>query len=476
MKKLLLFLLPFCVFSSCGKGLETVTIQSDPSDLFTAPDTSNVETDASDENFVHIKLGEIAAIESLDPLFAFSNSEWRIINLIYQGLVELDKNGSLTPGLAKNWNVNDDSTQFTFYLKTDVYFHDSPVFESATDRRFVAEDVKYTFERMAYNDVPDFTAGHFEDIHGFSAFHNEQTYIKNPKRRVLNSIEGVQVRNDSTVSFVMNRPAPDFLARLAHPMASIYPREIVSSTGGAPIQQAVGTGPFRFLSKEENAHLLTSNNDNSKDVPHINRLDIISGQTERDLFQEFARNNLDVLLELGPSTLLTVADSTGTLLSSYHKSYALNHTAVSSKYRLYYNKNSGQSRQVMNIISSLEPQSLLTNTMLGNVSVNEVDTARTKDIDNDQLTVTQTLHPFEIFFLNNLAPKTNELGYTFSMQASYALSNETTFSTRPFPNTQPFLTWETPIYILSHNSVSGITIHHKPWNLDLSSLQLNRNN
>ncbi|MBD3617379.1 MAG: ABC transporter substrate-binding protein [Gracilimonas sp.] len=475
MKKLFLFLLPFFLVISCGKGPETVTIQSDPSDLFTAPDTSNAEVDTSDEEFVHVKLGEIAAIESLDPLFSFSNSEWRIINLIYQGLVEIGENGTLIPGLAKSWDINDDSTQFTFYLKTDVYFHDSPVFESATGRRFVAQDVKYIFERMAHNNVPDFTADHFEDIHGFSAFHNEQTYVKNPSRRVLNTVDGVQVRNDSTVSFIMNRSAPDFLTRLAHPMASIYPKEIVSSAND-PIQQAVGTGAFRFVSKEGNAHLLTPNDDYSKDIPAINRLDIISGLTERDLFQEFARNNLDALIELGPSTLLTVADSTGNLLQSYYENYTLDQTSVSAKYQLYYNENSGQSRQVSHLISSIDPQSLLTNKIIGTVSVSEVDTAIAKNIDKTQLIVTQTTHPLEIFFLNNLAPKANELGYTFAMNASYAISNEITFSTKPFPGTQPFLTWETPIFILSHSSITGVTVRHKPWLLDLSSIQLKQDN
>lgn len=476
MKKLFLFLLPFLVITSCGKGPETVTVNPDTNDLFTAPDSVATESDSEDDEFIHIKIGESAKINSLDPLFAESGSEWRAINLIYEKLVSLDENGDPAPGLAKRWTVNDDSTQFVFHLRTNTYFHDSSIFDGNTGRRVVASDIKYMFDRMAKGNVPNFVADHFKDILGFSAYHTEQTFIKDPEKRVYSTIEGVRTENDSTVVFFMNRSSGDLLDRLTHPMASVYPRESVRSDNKS-IQQAAGTGAFRFVQKEGEAHLLTLNDNYSGDQPDIDRLDIISGLNERDLFQEFARTELHALIELGPSTILTVADSSGNLLENYYQNYSLTKTGIISEYPLYFNQNSGHASQLNEIISSLNPESLLINPALGTVSIDSVETsAQSHSSEQSQFVVTQTEHPFYLFLLNNTAPQVSSSDRSFSMSASYAMSNETTLSTLPYPDTELFLNWESPLYILNQSGVSGIKIEGHPWNLDLSELEINRSN
>ncbi|MDZ7806192.1 MAG: ABC transporter substrate-binding protein [Gracilimonas sp.] len=375
MKKLILLLLPVFVISSCGKGPETVTVRTGSSDLFAANDTTTQRTETEipeDDDFVQVKLGEIAAIESLDPLFATSNSEWRINNLIYDGLVGVGNNGNLYPLMANRWSVNEDSTQFTFHLKTTLKFHDSPAFESGTGRQFIASDVKYVFERMARNDVPEFTGNKFSDIRGFKALQNELRYVKDPSKRVISEIDGIRVQNDSTVIFVLNKSSSDFLTRLAHPMASIYARESVPES--RPIQQAAGTGRFQFIQKENNTHLLTINEDHSSNLPDINRLDIISGINERNLYQEFAGEKVDLLVELGPATLLTVADSAGELLSSFYNNYELHKASVNTEYPLYYNPESGQPNKVNEILNSLNQNSILISNALGSLSITNVDT------------------------------------------------------------------------------------------------------
>lgn len=471
MKKLVLLFLPLLVFISCGKDLETVTVKTGHSELLNAPaDSVYNNVSPSQDEFVQIRLGEIAPVESLDPLFASSNSEWRVNNLIYEGLTSLNSTGSPAPALAKSWEVNADSTQFTFHLRTTVYFHDSPAFENGTGRRFLASDVRYIFERMTHNDVPDFTASYFSDIRGFSAFHNEQTYVKNPAKRVINTIEGIKVRNDSTIVFFMNKPASDFLKRLAHPMASVYAKESVPSNN-SPIQKPAGTGRFAFIKKEGNAHLLTQNKKYRGFAPKINRLDIVSGLTERNLYQEFAKKNIDALIEPGSSTLVSVADSSGQLLSSFSNTFQLYQSPVYSSYEFYYNQHSGQSAQLNELLNTIDAGSLLPLSAQGSISTSMVDSGEVESNNSQQLTITQTTHPFEVFLLDKLATQATDKGFSFTMSASYALSDDIALSTRPYPGTQKFLSWETPVYILSDVSVSGISINHEPWNISLVSVK-----
>lgn len=475
MKKLILLLLPVFIISSCGKGPETVTVRSGDSDLFAANDTTIQQTEPvteEDDDFVQVKIGEIAPVESLDPLFATSNSELRVINLIYDKLVGIGNNGNLFPLMANRWAVNDDSTQFTFHLKTSLKFHDSPAFESGTGRQFTAKDVKYVFERMAGNDVPEFAAQHFSHIRGFKALQNELKYVKDPSKRVISGVDGIRVQNDSTVTFILNRASPDFLRKLAHPIASIYARESVPASG--PIQQAAGTGRFQFIQKENNTHLLTINEDHSSNLPDINRLDIISGINERDLYQEFAAERIDLLMELGPATLLTVADSTGSLLSSFYNNYELHTAPVSSEYPIYYNPASGQAANVNQVLNALNENSILISEALGTLSFTETDsTSAVQDAEtNAGMNITHTTHPFYRFMLNNVAPQVNNSGFSFSMNASYAFSDQVTFTTKPYQGTERVLTWNAPIYLLSHNHVQGITVNQYPWNMDLSSFSM----
>jgi ABC-type transport system substrate-binding protein len=472
MKKLLFCLLPFIFFISCGKELETITVKSDAKELLGAPSDSvfYIPESVSDE-FVQVRFGEVATVESLDPLFASSNSEYRVINLLYEGLVNLNSFGSPSPGLAKRWDVNTDSTRFTFYLRNNVRFHDSPAFESGNGRRFTASDVSYVFKRMANNDIPDFTADHFEDIVGFTAYHNEQTYVKNPINRVLTSIEGIQVRNDSTIVFHLNQSAPDFLQRLTHPMASIYAKETVPADN-TPIQKASGTDRFRFIKKEGNAHLLTPNRGYRGFTPNVSRLDIVSGLSEKELYQEFGKGNLDVLIETTESTLLTVADSSGNLMESMYPKYNLEKMQALSHYDFYYNMGSGQGNQVNELIDLLQTNKFVDVPALGSVSLYEVDSTSTRRSNQRQFIITQTKHPLEQFLLNKMAVTATSSNFTVSMNTSYALSNLVTFSTRPFPETQKFLTWKTPIYVLTHDRVSGIKIENEAWNLNLISLKV----
>jgi len=475
MNKFVLFLLPLLVFTSCGKDLETVTVKSDAKDLLQAPSDSVFNVPDSDsDDFVQVRLGEIAAVESLDPLYASSNSEFRTINLLYEGLTSLNSFGSPAPGLAKSWDVNSDSTRFIFNLRTNIYFHDSSVFEGGNGRRFKASDVSYIFKRMTDNNVPDFTADHFKNIRGFSAYHNEQTFIKDPAKRVLNSIDGIVVRNDSTVIFQMNNPAPDFLKRLAHPMASVYAKESVPVTGH--IQKAAGTGRFAFIKKEDNAYLLTTNKDYRGFTPAISRLDIVSGLTEKDLYQQFAQGNIDALVELGASTLLTVADSTGRLNQSFYNQYNLSKAEANSSYDFYYNSNSDQGNQLSEFLTALDSENLLQNIALGSVRIDSVNLTSNQNTGSRQFIVTQTEHPFELFLLNNMAPQATGVNFSVTMNASYAISDNVTFTTKPYPGTQKFLSWESPIYILSNNRISGLKIENEPWNLSFTSLKISGTN
>lgn len=61
---------------------------------------------------------------TLDPQIANDSGARLIILNIFEGLVRIDTDGSAVPGVAESWNKNDDSTVYTFYLRTDACWND----------------------------------------------------------------------------------------------------------------------------------------------------------------------------------------------------------------------------------------------------------------------------------------------------------------------------------------------------------------
>ncbi len=78
--------------------------------------------------------------ESLDPQVATGQPEARIILSLFDGLTEYaPRTGEPIPALAERWDVNGDSTEFTFHLRTNARWSDgTPI---------TADDIVYSLRR-----------------------------------------------------------------------------------------------------------------------------------------------------------------------------------------------------------------------------------------------------------------------------------------------------------------------------------------
>ncbi len=197
--KLLALVLFFITLAGC-KQPETIVIDDDPTAA--APsDTTADEPSAEAADFQQLVIGEYNSIPSLDPLFADNAASMRAIQLVYEGLVRLDAEGSVVPGMAESWEVSDDSLTYTFQLRNNIYYHDSESFSTGTGRRMSSGDVKFVFERMAQPGVPPTAAQLFMDIKGFDPYFHEQQNVYLPGQRKLEGISGIQTPGENSVVF-----------------------------------------------------------------------------------------------------------------------------------------------------------------------------------------------------------------------------------------------------------------------------------
>src|SRR5699024_12353689 len=79
-------------------------------------------------------------IQTMDPHDGSSGIDIIVALTMYETLLTPDEDGELQPLLAEDYEVDDESKNFTFFLRDDVEFTDG--------EKFNAEAVKANFERI----------------------------------------------------------------------------------------------------------------------------------------------------------------------------------------------------------------------------------------------------------------------------------------------------------------------------------------
>ncbi len=144
---------------------------------------------------------------------------------IFEGLTRFGPDGSIQPGLASDWSVNDDGTVYTFTLRDGVTFHDG----SAMD----AEDVIFSLDRARAEDST------------------------NAQKALFAGIESVEAPDPLTVEVTLSEPNGNFPFNMAWGDAVIVAPESIEEAATAP----VGTGPFTFTEWVQGDHVTISRND-----------------------------------------------------------------------------------------------------------------------------------------------------------------------------------------------------------------------
>ncbi|HEY8416497.1 MAG TPA: ABC transporter substrate-binding protein [Limnochordales bacterium] len=168
----------------------------------------------------HLTIAQSAEPPVLDPMVTTATAASNIVHHnVLEGLVKLDRDGNIVPGLAEAWTVSPDATEYVFRLRQGVRFHNG--------QPFTAADVKAKFEKAR-----DPNSGHT----------GQHYYV---------AIESVETPDDYTVVFRMSEPDAEFLYNLARPDSVIPP----AGYGSAQSIHPIGTGPFRFVEWVRGSHV-----------------------------------------------------------------------------------------------------------------------------------------------------------------------------------------------------------------------------
>jgi len=255
-------------------------------------DNNNVEL----KNKTNLKFNIASKIKTLYPPAINDVYSMQIASQIFEGLVKYNAiDLSIEPAISNTWEINEDFTEYTFFLRKDVFFHDNACFPNGKGRKLTANDVKYSFTNLCSQ---KYTNNNFKavllNIIGAEEYYNNNNDTAN--------INGIEVLNDFTIKLKLKKPMPFFLNSLALPAASIYPKEAFEKYKE---QNYVGTGAF-YLTKypKTNKIVLIKNNDyylsdeNNEKLPYIDTIFIGVENSIQKEIGAFTRGDIDIILNI----------------------------------------------------------------------------------------------------------------------------------------------------------------------------------
>jgi peptide/nickel transport system substrate-binding protein len=186
-----------------------------------------------------------------DPHRDLAFSSWNHYEQVYESLVRFNHKMEIEPSLATSWEQPDPHT-LIFSLRKGVKFQNG--------REMVADDVKYSFERL-----------------------------KNPKTSAYPAfyepVKSIEVLDKYTVKFTTSVPYPSLLPIMAYGMfAAVVPREVIEKHGDLK-SVTCGTGPFKVKEYVPDDYTVFEPNPDywDKGLPRVDKLifKVIKDETSR---------------------------------------------------------------------------------------------------------------------------------------------------------------------------------------------------
>lgn len=183
---------------------------------------------------------------TLDPVDVLFSGDLHFVKQAFDALLYFNPVfGSLEPGLAHDWECNENATIWTFYLRKRVRFHHN--------REMTSADVVFSLNRLRTLGTED-----------------------SPNRWLLESVWEIRAVDKLTVRIELAAPNYMFPHYVSSYVAAIVPADVynakkVSDSGMLP----VGTGPFRITRYDEGGVTFEAFEDYYRESAHLDRIELL---------------------------------------------------------------------------------------------------------------------------------------------------------------------------------------------------------
>jgi len=214
---------------------------------------------------------------NLDPRVGLDAQSERIDGLLFDDLLTRDEHLNVEPQLADSWEIPDPLT-YIFHLHHGVTFHDG--------RSLTSRDVKWTFDSLL------------------------QGKVRSTKSAAYRFVDHIDAPDDYTVVFHLKQPFATLLWNLSDGAMGIVPY----GSGDEITTHPVGSGPFRFVSAEQDRDVVIERNDDYwGEKPNLSRVRfaVVPDTTTRAL--ELRKGSADVAINALTGDLVVALEHEPTL-------------------------------------------------------------------------------------------------------------------------------------------------------------------
>ncbi len=236
----------------------------------------------------------------LDPHKQTAFSSFRVMELIYDTLVTLDKDLNVVPSLAASWSYSTDNKTLTMKLRQNVKFSNGDPFSSA--------DVKFSFERIL------------------------DTKTGAAARSSFTNIASIDTPDANTVVFNLSAPTSTILASMTSANAAIIDSTLVNG-GADPGKTVVGTGPFMVKSWDPGKDLMLVANPNYwiPGQPYLDGIDFRTIPDESSILAGLRAGTIDWAQINDPRVAITAGSSASKLVIDRAPALAYNVLQLNAK-------------------------------------------------------------------------------------------------------------------------------------------------
>lgn len=208
----------------------------------------------------------------LDPQVADSKEAKLMIANCFEGLVRLNKDYKIIPGVAESWEISKDGLTYTFKLRKDTHWKLLNSFEDVLPEGYkdtyrtqvIAADFVYGISRAL---DPATQAGDAEKM-----FSIKNASAVNSGKQPTSAL-GISAQDDSTLVITLERADPDFLRILTLPVAMPCHEEFFKATHAKyclDLKYTFCNGPFYLSRWAEDNTLSMYKNDEYKGNVKVN--------------------------------------------------------------------------------------------------------------------------------------------------------------------------------------------------------------
>ncbi|HLU86716.1 MAG TPA: ABC transporter substrate-binding protein [Taishania sp.] len=241
----------------------------------------------------------IAISDKINNLFPASIDHLNALQItsqIYETLFSVNPNTlEIEPNIAKSFKVNERSDIYTIEINSGIRFHEDACFGGGS-RELTAEDVKYSLDFACSGNALNSTNSILIDlIKGASEYQVSSTKKLNAK-----GVSGIKVIGNK-IEITLKQPYVGFEAVLARENTVIFPHEAFEKYGDKIKLHPVGTGPFKFVKKDNDNIVLEKNknywkqDESGNQLPYLHSIKYIYFSDKKSEMTAFRNKEVDLI-------------------------------------------------------------------------------------------------------------------------------------------------------------------------------------